>query len=69
MPGKSPLGKRSAGTAEKAPDQPQIDPIWEHTDSGWWVIEQNGMLRTGPFKDKEQARGWFYKELDIKLSI
>lgn len=49
--------------------EPQLGPIWEHTESGWWVVEQNGMLRTGPFQSKERGREWFYRELDIKLSI
>ena len=48
---------------------PQLEPIWEHTASGWWIVEYNGMLRSGPFTSKEQGRGWFYKELDIRLSI
>lgn len=53
----------------KSNPEPQLGPVWEHTSAGWWVVEQNGMLRTGPFTSKERARGWFYKELDIKLSI
>ena len=51
------------------PTEPQLGPVWEHTDSGWWVVEQNGMLRTGPFQSKERGREWFFRELDIKLGI
>jgi len=53
----------------KSKQRPQLGPIWEHTESGWWVVEQNGMLRTGPFSSKERARRWFEMELEIKLEI
>lgn len=71
VPGKSPLGQPPSGTDGKASGQPQpqLGPIWEHTSAGWWVVEQNGMLRTGPFSSKERARDWFRTKLEIKLEI
>jgi len=40
---------------------------WELTDSGWWVVEAGGQIRTGPFQTQEQAKAWYDRELDIEL--
>jgi hypothetical protein len=53
----------------KSKPEPQMGPLWEHTEEGWWVVENFGMLRTGPFASKDRARQWFYQELGIVLEI
>lgn len=40
---------------------------WEKTDEGWFVVEYNGKLMTGPFDSQEYARRFYSEELDITL--
>lgn len=44
-----------------------MELIWEHTEEGWFVVEHEGQLTTGPFESKETARRFFLEELDITL--
>lgn len=40
---------------------------WEHDASGWYVVEHDGKLRTGPFSTQAQGVEWFREELDVKI--
>jgi hypothetical protein len=40
---------------------------WEHDSSGYWVVEHDGMLRTGPFSTQEEGVRFFDRELDRKI--
>jgi hypothetical protein len=48
--------------------QTRARACWEKLPDGrGWVVEHDGMLRTGPFADWERAREWFREELDREL--
>lgn len=40
---------------------------WEQTDGVWFVVEHDGMLKTGPFSTKEKAQEFFREEFDLEL--
>lgn len=40
---------------------------WEHDKYGYYVVEHNGMLRTGPFATQREGVEFFERELDRKI--
>jgi hypothetical protein len=42
---------------------------WEYTGYGWYVVEHDDQLKTGPFHTKEDAVKWFDRELDIQIPM